>query len=241
MRALGLPRFPCYNVRGCEHSDDSTSMLFQERSSTVAAVALLLAVGIAGCSSVGSTDWFPSIPGFSNVVTTSADRTALAQAQPAPSMNDNCPPAEIRQGASTLAIAAKTQQPTASDLRYQLSITQLARQCALEGPEVRMRVGVQGRVIVGPAGAPNQVDVPLRYAVVREGVEPKTITSKFRRIPVSLAQGATNVMFTDIEEDLRFPVPSPAELDAYVVYIGFDDAGDRNRPPPAKKAPPKKK
>ena len=166
----------------------------------------------------------------------------MAAAQPAaPSLDDNCPSADIRQGASTLAVAAKTQQPQASDLRYQLSITQLARQCALEGPEVRMRVGVQGRVIVGPAGAPNQVDVPLRYAVVREGVEPKTIVSKFRRIPVALGQGATNVTFTDIEEDLRFPMPSRAELEAYVVYIGFDEAGDRNRPPPAKKAAPKKK
>jgi len=217
-------------------------VLPRERSWTVAAVTLLLAVGITGCSSVGSTDWFPSIPGFSSVVTTSADRSAMAAAQPAaPSLDDNCPSADIRQGASTLAVAAKTQQPQASDLRYQLSITQLARQCALEGPEVRMRVGVQGRVIVGPAGAPNQVEVPLRYAVVREGVEPKTIVSKFRRIPVALAPGVTNVVFTDIEEDLRFPMPSPAELEAYVVYIGFDEVGDRNRPPPAKKSAPKKK
>jgi len=215
-------------------------MVFQERSSTVAAVALLLAVGITGCSSVGSTDWFPSIPGFSNVVTTSADRSALAQQPTPPSMDENCPPADIRQGASTLAIASKTQAPTGNDLRYQLSITELARQCALEGPEIRMRVGVQGRVIVGPAGAPNQVDVPLRYAVVREGVEPKTIVSKFRRVPVALPPGATNVTFTDIEEDLRFPMPNRTELEAYVVYIGFDDAGDRNRPP-VKKSPPKKK
>jgi len=189
---------------------------------------------------MGSADWFPSIPGFSNVVTTSANRSAMAQAEPAPSLDDNCPPADIRQGASTLAIAAKTQQPTANDLRYQLSLTQLARQCALEGPEIRMRIGVQGRVIVGPAGAPNQVEVPLRYAVVLEGTEPKTITSKFRRVPVAMPPGATNVAFTDIEEDLRFPMPSKAALDAYVVYIGFDDAGDRNRPP-AKKSAPKKK
>ena len=155
-------------------------------------------------------------------------------------MDDNCPSADVRQGASTLAIATKTQQATGSDLRYQLSITQLARQCALEGPEIRMRVGVQGRVIVGPAGAPNQVEVPLRYAVVREGVEPKTITSKFRRIPVALPPGATNVTFTDIEENLRFPMPARAELEAYVVYIGFDAAGERP-PAPAKKAAPKKK
>jgi hypothetical protein len=217
-------------------------MFSQERSSTVSAVALLLALGITGCSSVGSADWFPSVPGFSRVVTTSADRNAMAAAQPTPpSMDENCPPTDIRQGASTLAVAAKTQQATAGDLRYQLSITQIARQCALEGPEIRMRVGVQGRVIVGPAGAPNQVDVPLRYAVVREGVEPKTIVSKFRRFPVALPPGSGNVAFTDIEEDLRFPMPTPAELEAYVVYIGFDEIGDRNRPAPAKKAAPKKK
>jgi hypothetical protein len=219
------------------------SMMFpQERCSTVIGTVVLLAIGVAGCASVSSSDWFPSVPGFSSVVTTSADRNALASAQPAPpsSMDENCPSADIRQGASTLAIATKTQQATGSDLRYQLSITQLARQCALEGPEVRIRVGVQGRVIVGPAGAPNQVDVPLRYAVVREGVEPKTIVSKFRRIPVALPPGATNVSFTDIEEDLRFPMPSPAELEAYVVYIGFDAAGERAQPP-AKKSAPKKK
>ncbi len=212
----------------------------QERCSIVIGTVVLLAVGVAGCASVSSSDWFPSIPGFSNVVTTSADRSAMAAQPTPPSMDENCPPADIRQGASTLAIASKTQQPTGSDLRYQLSITQLARQCALEGPEVRMRVGVQGRVIVGPAGAPNQVEVPLRYAVVREGVDPKTIVSKFRRIPVALPSGTTNVTFTDIEEDLRFPMPARAELEAYVLYIGFDDTGDRNRPP-AKKSAPKKK
>jgi hypothetical protein len=220
------------------------NMMFpQERCSTVIGTVVLLTIGVAGCASVSSSAWFPSIPGFSNVVTTSAgDRNAMAAAQPTPpSMDENCPSADIRQGASTLAIASKTQQPTGNDLRYQLSITQLARQCALEGPEIRMRVGVQGRVIVGPAGAPNQVEVPLRYAVVREGVDPKTIVSKFRRIPVALPPGATNVTFTDIEEDLRFPMPSPSELEAYVVYIGFDDTGDRNRPPPAKKSAPKKK
>jgi hypothetical protein len=156
-------------------------------------------------------------------------------------MDTDCPTVAIRQGASTLAIASKTQEPTASDLRYQLTLTDTARQCALEGPEIRMRVGVQGRVLVGPAGAPNQVDVPLRYAVVQEGVEPKTITSKFRRLPVSMPPGAPHVLFTDIEEDLRFPLPSIKALEAYVVYIGFDQAGDRAKPAAKKKSAPKPK
>ena len=49
-------------------------------------------------------------------------------------------------------------------------------------------------------------------------------------------------MFSDVEEDLNFPVPSVAEIDAYVVYVGFDDVGDRNdRRPAAKKAPARPK
>ncbi len=89
------------------------------------------------------------------------------------SVSDDCPTADIRTGAGTLAVAARSEQPTATDLRYQLTFTALARQCFIDGPNVRMRVGVQGRAVVGPAGAPAQIPVPLRYAVVREGVEPK--------------------------------------------------------------------
>jgi hypothetical protein len=42
---------------------------------------------------------------------------------------------------------------------------------------------------------------------------------------------------------LSFPVPGGRDtLDAYVVYIGFDDLGDRERrPAPAKKSAPKAK
>src|SRR5438128_2674460 len=159
-------------------------------------VAALLAAGcvLSGCTagSLGSTDWFPSLPGFSKVVSSSAEGSAMAAATPA-SMEDNCPSVDIRPGAGTLAVATKAQQATANDVRYQLSFTQIARQCALIGTTIRMRVGVQGRAIMGPAGAPSQVEVPLRYAVVREGVEPKTIMTKFRRIPVALALGASNV------------------------------------------------
>jgi len=221
------------------------------------AVVLLLAVTVGGCSSsstIGSgsvSDWFPSIPGFSKPETKSVDATAMAAAAATtttpttewkPSVDNDCPTVDIRQGASTLAIAAKPQDPTANDVRYQLSFTQLARQCALDGSMMRMRVGVQGRVIVGPAGAPNQVNVPVRYAVVQEGVEPKTIITKLRRFPVTMPPGVLNVAFTDIEEDLTFPVPSSqGALDAYVVYVGFDNAAERDDRRPAKKAAPKAK
>jgi hypothetical protein len=158
-------------------------------------------------------------------------------------MDEDCPTVDIRRGASTLQVAMKTDgPPTPNDLHYQLTFIELARQCSLVGNTVRMRVGVQGRVVVGPQRAPNQVDVPLRYAVIREGVEPKTIVTKFKRFQADVPTSAESAIFTDIEEDLSFPLPSRAELQSYVVYVGFDDDGDRGtrRPAPKKKAQRKK-
>ena len=84
-------------------------------------------------------------------------------------------------------------------------------------------------------GGPGKVEVPLRYAVVREGPQPKTVVTKFKRIS-DVAPGQTHVQFVDVEEGLGFPMPSRSELDAYVVYVGFDEIGDKNeKKPPAKK------
>jgi hypothetical protein len=85
-------------------------------------------------------------------------------------------------------IAAKTTDATAGDLRYQLSFGQTARECAVQGAIMIIKVGVQGRAILGPMGSPGKVEVPLRYAVVREGPQPKTAVTKFKRIAVTLRQ-----------------------------------------------------
>jgi hypothetical protein len=239
--ALGLPRFGCYKPReGISINSDDHSMACSHHHGRGGVAAALLTGGLAlaACSGTGTSDMFSlgGLPSWFTSPSSSTARNAQASAEPTPSMDDDCPVVDVRTGASTLAIATKTEGATANDMRYQLSFNQMARQCFRAGATVRMRVGVQGRLVVGPAGAPAQADVPVRYAVVREGVEPKTIVTKFRRIPVAIPSGTTNVPFTDIEEDLSFPMPSLLELQAYVVYVGFDDVGDRaQRPAPAKK------
>jgi hypothetical protein len=60
------------------------------------------------------------------------------------------------------------------------------------------------------------------------------IVTKFKRIPVVVPPDQTHVQFVDVEEGLSFPMPSGAELDAYVVYVGFDEIGDKNEKRPAK-------
>jgi hypothetical protein len=143
---------------------------------------------------------------------------------------------DIRTGASTMNIAVKSDQATAGDLRYQLSFGQTARECRVQDGTMFIKVGVQGRVILGPFGTPGSVDIPLRYAIVREGPEPKVVITKFKRTGATIPAGETHVQFIDVEEGLSFPLPPAKELEAYVVYVGFDELGNRNDKKPAKPA-----
>ena len=206
-----------------------------------AAVLIVGAGLLSGCSSpsggIGSADPSPSFGSRFSSFFSSATPGVSQPASPTPSAPDiDCPGVDIRAGASTLNIAAKSGDATAGDLRYQLSFGQTARECIVQGSTMSIKVGVQGRVILGPMGGPGQVNVPLRYAVVREGPQPRTIVTKFKRLQVVVAPDQTYVQFIDVEDALTFPVPAGSEIDAYVVYVGFDEIGDKNEKKPAKAA-----
>jgi hypothetical protein len=82
--------------------------------------------------------------------------------------------------------------------------------------------------------------VPIRFAVVRETVETKVLTTKLDRVPVTIPPNDSNVLFTHVTEGLDFPMPRGNDIDNYLVYIGFDPAGAAPEPKkPAPKARPK--
>jgi hypothetical protein len=212
----------------------------QTRGRCGAAALVVSAALLSGCSlasSVGSSDDSPSFTSRFTSLFSGATPGVTQPHSPTPTAPEvECPGVDIRTGASTMNVAAKTADATAGDLRYQFSFGQTARECAVQGANLSMKVGVQGRVILGPMGGPGQVDVPVRYAVVREGPQPKTVITKFKRISVIVPPAQTHVQFVDIEEGLTFPLPSRSELDAYVVYVGFDEIGDKNEKKPPKTA-----
>jgi hypothetical protein len=142
----------------------------------------------------------------------------------------------VRQGAATLAITDPKAEAGPMTTRYQVSIADTARECAALGGVMTMKVGVEGRVLLGPAGGPGQIDIPLRMAVVQEGVKPKTIISKFYKFAVAIQPGQTSVPFAHVEQDLTFPMPRGADFDSYIVYVGFDPQSLSTKPErPAKK------
>ena len=185
-------------------------------------IALALSVSFAAVSPVAAqslTDRFKSLFGGSS------DEPAQPKPAPAPGApqadDDDCPQVTVRSGASTYGVGATGKPAVGNDVRFQASITKMARECIRNGAEITARIGIQGRVIAGPAGAPPSVEVPLRIAVVQGGIGEKVIASKAYRTTVEMTQGGS-VPFTFVAEDLSYPVPSAAVADSYIFYVGFD-------------------
>jgi hypothetical protein len=201
-----------------------------------ASAAVLLAIGCGVFASPASaqslTDRFKGLFGSSK----KDDVPVVDPDGPAPELN--CPPVTIRAGASTYLVGAPGKQAVGDDVKFQASITRTARDCAINNGEITARIGIQGRVIAGPAGAPETVEVPMRVAVVQGGVSEKTIATKAYRTTVTMTpEGSTP--FTIIADDIVYPAPSAAVGDAYIFYIGFDPQA--LAPQPKARAPRKKK
>jgi hypothetical protein len=154
-----------------------------------------------------------------------ATTTSTPSTQATENSNDlTCPSVAIRYGASTLSVGLPGKPASGSDLRYQGSITRTARDCTLANGQVTARIGILGRVIVGPAGAPPTVDVPMRVAVVQDGAPEKVIVTKAVRTTITLAPDEQNAEFSIVAEDVTYPAPTATANDKYIFYVGFDPA-----------------
>ncbi len=128
------------------------------------ALALAVAGALSGCgggSMFGaSSDSSPSISDRFGQLFGSKSQAVGEAPPPAVDNELTCPSVSIRAGASTYAVAAPGKQAVGNDLRYQATITRTARDCNLNGGQITARIGIQGRVIAGPAGNPPTIEVP---------------------------------------------------------------------------------
>jgi len=205
-------------------------------------VAALLSVTLAGCG--GGSMFGGSNPGGDSTPAASSPSIgsrfsqifgsksqALDEAPPPPEGDEpTCPSVSVRFGASTLAVGLPGKPASGLDLRYQASILRTARDCTLSGGQIHARIGVQGRIITGAAGAPPVVDIPMRVAVMQEGVTTKVIFTKAFQTSVTLSGDAGYTDFSAVVEDIVYPVPPGDTGDNYIFYIGFDPAAQKPAP-----------
>ena len=193
--------------------------------------AITLCALASSASAQSLTDRFKSLFGGKSEEPAQTEPKATGE----PKAELNCPPVAIRAGASTYAVAAPGKQAVGNDVRFQATITRTARDCTKVGAEISARVGIQGRVIAGPAGAPATVEVPLRVAVVQGGVGEKVIVTKAYKTTVAMAE-EESAPFTLVADDVVYPLPAGATADSYIFYIGFDpQLVSQEKSKPAKK------
>jgi len=187
----------------------------------IVALSLVIASG-TGVSGVSAQSFTDKLKRFFGGGSKSSDQPPPPLVDPSQAQPDmDCPQVTIRAGASTYAVAVPGKQPIGDDVRFQASITKMARDCTKLGGEITARIGIQGRVIVGPAGAPATVEVPLRVAVVQGGIGEKVIATKAYRTTVNVGE-EESVPFTLVADDLVYPVPAASVADNYIFYVGFD-------------------
>ncbi|WP_338692500.1 hypothetical protein V5279_41270 [Bradyrhizobium sp. 26S5] len=202
------------------------------------AAAVTIGLGATLLPSVGSaqslSDRFKSLFGGGS---SDSDKPAAPKQLNDADAELTCPPVQIRAGASTYSVAANGKEAVGNDVKFLASITRTARQCGLNSGQITAKIGIQGRVIAGPSGAPPTVQVPLRVAVVKGGIGERTVMTKAYTTTVQMDESGS-VPFSLVAEDVVYPAPTAAENDDYIFYIGFDPQALKPEPKP--RAPKKK-
>ena len=232
---------------------DASPMRFGGRLTMAALFAIALSA--SGCSGGGNLFGGPSVAtpaaapaaapapsggGFlrndvEDFFAGSSDKSPQPVAGASPDVE--CPFIQIREGASTLTVSSGGDN-AAMSLKYQGTFVRAARQCAVVAGQMVMKVGVEGRIILGPQGGPGEINVPLRIAIVDETPSAtKTIVTKLILIPVVIRSADDNPTFAHVEDNLSFPMPSSSDLENYIVYIGFDPLAMQAEQHPARAKP----
>jgi hypothetical protein len=112
----------------------------------------------------------------------------------------------------------------ASTVSYQASITRTARECITQGNQMRIRVGVEGQLLLGQNGRPGTFSVPLRIVVKRRA---ETVTQRFTRLNVSVPANDVRGDFAYVEENVVVPISSVDPADEFDIYVGLDPTGQQ--------------
>lgn len=148
------------------------------------------------------------------------------------------PPPEAPSGCPTIAILDGTQSQRvmaagASDnqgVRYQFSLFNVGRQCAISGGRITLKVGAGGRVLLGPAGSAGHFDIPLRVVVYSE-LQQKPVESKLYRVSASVPSGQAGAPFEFVSDGIVVPLGANQSGRDYSIKVGFDSKGtDTSRP-----------
>jgi hypothetical protein len=116
--------------------------------------------------------------------------------------------------------AAKTND----SVRYQFSFSDMSRDCLAEDGQIRIRVGLSGFVVTGPAGGSGTFSVPVHVVVKRDSND-QVVQSKVVRVSAAIPPGEAQAGFAVVTDPIVVPYLRPEADQDYSIYVGFDPNG----------------
>jgi len=133
-----------------------------------------------------------------------------------PAIATECPPIKIKPGGEALFYYGKGKVGNPKDLNYQAIIDKQSRNCVVSNGLITVKMGMVGRLLLGPAGNQTNVNVPIRFSVERDGV---AMFSEKYEIPVTITPPNQSEEFVKVVENVAVPYTGGEQI---VFYVGFD-------------------
>jgi hypothetical protein len=128
----------------------------------------------------------------------------------------DCPEVRVPSGESALRVGGEG----SASVRHQFSLGDVARECVHVGNQLTIKVGVKGRVLLGPAGTPGSYSAPLRIGIRKQQGE-QIAVSKVFNVGATIAPGTPGAEFMVVTEPFAVPFTTEHAADDYEVVVGF--------------------
>lgn len=175
-----------------------------------------LALGLSACSMGSMFSPAPSADASLQNANPTQQELSTAATNALPAIATECPPIKVRPGGEALFYYGKGKVGNARDLNYQAVIDKQSRNCVVSNGLITVKMGVVGRLLLGPAGNQTNVTVPIRFAVERDEVP---MFSEKYEIPVTLTPPSQSEEFVKVVENVAIPYTGGEQI---VIWVGFD-------------------
>ena len=176
----------------------------------------LLAV-VAGCNQTDKPADLGVTSDPSGVQAAAQQQTQVAVIQ------GSCPQVFLRDGTAVLQRFGKGAKDDPQNLAYQVTLADTTRQCVMNENQLVMTIVVQGRVVVGPAGASGTVTVPIRVSVMDGDT---AHYSELVQFPVTIPPDGSAGQFIFTQSNVSIPAGSGGFTKA---YVGFEEGSAKKR------------
>jgi len=141
---------------------------------------------------------------------TTASITAL------PAIATECPPIKVRTGNAALFYYGNGRAGNPQDLQYQAVIDNQSRNCVVSNGLITVKMGVVGRLLIGPKGNQQSVNLPVRFSVERNEV---AMFSETYQVSATVNPSTQTGEFVKVVENVAIPYVGGENI---VIWVGFD-------------------